>query len=188
MGLILGGMLMTALQVSAQSRDVAVGDTIAKFVPVVVNGKALSVSGALLNSERVVVPARALGEALGYEVEWIDGTVILKNPSTETPQLDDMTCNVKSSHFDTNSAGHKCFYVGGEWYIPVTALPHYVERSSDTESTVSIPNVGSVKCDRTAQYQAGCDAFADRGIVYVQVGALNLTAALDGNILTLKPK
>jgi len=179
---------MTALQVSAQSRDIALGDTIAQFVPVVVNGKALNVKGALLNSERVVVPARALGEALGYEVEWIDGTVILKNPSTTTPQLDDMTCNVKSSHFDTNSAGHKCFHVGDEWYIPVTSLPHYVERTSDTEGMVGIPNVGSVNYDKTATYKAGCDAFADRGIVYVRVAALNLTATLDGNVLTLTPK
>ncbi len=186
-GLILGGILMTTLQVSAQSRDIALGDAIAKFVPVVVDGKTLDVRGALLNSERVVLPVRALGEALGYEVEWVDNTVILKKPSAEIPQLNDMTCSVKSEYFDTNSAGHRCVHVGDEWYIPITTLPHYVERSSDTEGTVSIPNVGAVNYNKTAKYEAGCNAFVDRGIIYVRVGALNLTATLEGNVLTLRP-
>ncbi|MBQ3110352.1 MAG: RICIN domain-containing protein [Clostridia bacterium] len=88
-------------------------------IPVFLNGKAIEKEGIIVN-DRTFLPVRALCEALGYEVDWVDDTksVIIGTAPEKTEKTDAVNIYLDGEKMENAEA----IIVSDFTYLPVRAL------------------------------------------------------------------
>lgn len=81
-GLILAACVLLPIQVYSDSM---VGKKVEVVVPVVIDGEELPV-GAIAIEGTTYAPVRVLAEALGKDVDWVDGQVVIVSPENITEE------------------------------------------------------------------------------------------------------
>ncbi len=103
-------VMMLSLAPLAQAND---------GIPVYLNGKAIEKEGIIVN-DRTFLPVRALCEALGYEVDWVDDTksVIIGTAPEKTEKTDAVNIYLDGEKMENAEA----IIVSDFTYLPVRAL------------------------------------------------------------------
>lgn len=78
MGLVLGVGLTVAVSAAAEEIQSLIGKQVEGQVAVVVDGVQINVPAAIIDGTSYA-PVRAVGEAIGHEVDWKEGKVILES-------------------------------------------------------------------------------------------------------------
>lgn len=87
MGLIIGVGLTVAVSAAAEEIQSLIGKQVEGQVAVIVDGKEISVPAAIIDSVSYA-PVRAVAEAVGKDVDWKEGKVILESKqATPTPSI-----------------------------------------------------------------------------------------------------
>lgn len=84
MGLVLGVGLTVAVSAAAEEIQSLIGKQVEGQVAVVVDGVQINVPAAIIDGTSYA-PVRAVGEAVGKEVDWKEGKVILESKQEATP-------------------------------------------------------------------------------------------------------
>lgn len=86
-GAVVGAALMTSASVAAEEVFSLVGKKVDAQTVVVVDGKELSVPVALIEGTSYA-PIRAIGEAVGRDVDWKEGKVVLNAKHVSESEMD----------------------------------------------------------------------------------------------------
>ncbi|MNR93452.1 hypothetical protein D3C72_245090 [compost metagenome] len=84
MGLVLGVGLTVAVSAAAEEIQSLIGKQVEGQVAVVVDGVQINVPAAIIDGTSYA-PVRAVAEAVGKEVDWKEGKVILESKQEATP-------------------------------------------------------------------------------------------------------
>ena len=134
---------------------------------------------------RTYLPLRAIGEALGINVEW--------NGEERRVEIKTGKENESSGHFqklkgifDTDSGNAFLSEINGFQYVSLSTFAQYLEYGDGDELFITLPDKEPVRI-RTKDKQATEHSYIDSdNRLSVKLSSLGLTAEIDGDTLIIK--
>jgi hypothetical protein len=205
---VLAAMTATAY---ADEIESVIGRTVEGTFPLKINGKRAAKDVIVLNGTSYL-PVRAAGELFGYQVDFVNGEVLLDkqagntsgtgtgsegngtsgtdgaegNEEDESPSVPPGTYSVKTSYFAVNSGKGTLAVRDGQQYLSVLVFERYLSNDGITVS-VTLPGRTPVEFDYKGAYKAGVHGYNENG-QYVSLSALGLKAEASGTSITLVQK
>ena len=126
--------LLSILLITAMVLSFAPAVMAADGIPVYLNGEKIEKDGIIVN-DRTFLPVRALSEALGYTVDWVDGTksVIIGTAPEETVKTDKVNIYLEGVKMENAEA----IIVHDSTFLPVMLFAkHLIRTLSGTMKSV----------------------------------------------------